>query len=506
MSLADLSTTIARLSPKIKTPLQLTGLIVAGVLYYLGSVSDNLLVQISGGLIGISVIVFGLSLNVLELIPRNRRASFIFMLYAAFGVIIVIFLIVGVYFLIVSGEVGNRAVAAEITGNLLAIQRQERQKLDENLRSKHDIQAKIEKAQLQGPDLIAQLQDRSNGIDSTIEVRQNRLQQIDAALLDLNAPSSKLVDAIQSARKLSYSGLDPPSEMFREPSELEPDLNRLKAALEFQITEGEKQVVRNKIYLAWLRWITGELTMEEALVEAKVIVASHPTRAEPLEFLAEFYFDAGDFSSARITCELWVSQLKRNLPVDQMKLAFSLKELANATRLANGGVSGEDYIQQAEIVYNAAQMKDPVIFALIENDHGGFFLARKDYDGAEALFSKALAYYESPSSSGIGYSFVLHNLGKVNILKYNYKIALVFIEKSIALQEITSGLGTATHVATLQLKGDALRGSGQYKDAKNSYEQAKFIIESRKVRIDLLQYVSHAISETGTLAISTGGM
>lgn len=179
-----------------------------------------------------------------------------------------------------------------------------------------------------------------------------------------------------------------------------------------------------------------------------------------------------------------------------MLLAFALKELATSVRLAKGGTQGIEHIKQAEIEYDLAEKKDPLILATIHNDFGGFYLAKNNLEEAVSRYKAALTYYEKPNSRTYGYSHVLINYGKIHILRGHASKALDILDKAIKVQTYTTGKNTVTYVVTIQLKANALELAGDLKEANALYKEELYLLESRKFRTDLLAYVKESILRT----------
>lgn len=501
MALSEVASTLARVSPKLKTPIQLTGFIVAGILFYLGTTSSppNLLVQISSGLIAISVLVFGVTLNLLANIPEQSRANFVLKLYSIFGGLISLFLIVCVYFLLFSGDIEKRARAAELADNLRKYHESWQAELDQQLRDRELFQGQLRKAELDPPAITNQIAARVNELDGKIAELRRKLTQTEIILTDLSKPAPMLLRAIEAARTVTFSLASASQSAFSVSPVNASDFDRLKVALAKKVQQQSLADAQDSIYLSWLKKISGEITADEAITEAERIWQQHPESLDAIEYLADSYQDAGNFERARQDFEILVKRSENDKTADPMKVAFALMELATATRLARGGVSGKEYIVRAEDTYAIARRQNEVILANIENDFGGFYLASNDLEGAKKKFEKALEYFERPNASHFGYAFALSNLGKIYVRWRMSSLAMEYLNRSIEVQKGSTGLGTATHCVVLQIQGDALLKAGQYAEARRRFETERYIIEKRRVRLDLLNYVKNNIAIAGYL-------
>lgn len=500
MGFAEFAAALARLSPRLKTPVQLTGVIVAGVFFYLASISTppNFLAQVTAGLIGVTVLAFGVVLNQLQHISQARRPGFVLRLYAIFGIIITIFLIVGAYFLLRQDSLGKRAQVEELRINIIAAQEKLNGKLASTLREQARLRQSLASAELSGLAVRQPLLNQLETVSTTIDDQRSELILIDQLLSDLDGPDSRLLGAIGAARAL-IQGSRESSPSFGISSAYAQNIEALKDQLQKQVEDTESSDVRTRIYLAWLRKVTGEVHGDTAVREALLIEAKYPEPPEPKEYVADCYVEIGDFQQARFYYAALVRTLEATHPTQPMRLSFALKNLATYTRLANGGSAGEDLMRRAENVYLNSGIRDPVIYANIENDFGGFHLARNDVHGAVARYESALKYYETDNASRFGYAYVLINLGKAYVLLADYKRALQYLDRAVKVQEQTTGLNTDMHAVTLQLKGDAFRAQHSCKEARLMYERELEILESRRIRSDLLTYVKAKISECDKL-------
>jgi tetratricopeptide (TPR) repeat protein len=487
VDIGSFSAALARISPKLKTPIQLTGFIVAGILFFLASVSKppNLLVQISAGLIAVSILLFGVTLNQVEAIPNQRRAKFIISLYALFGGFAVLLFIISVFFLLMSGDVDRRVRAGELGGIMRSLQSADQAKLTRLVSEQTTIQEQLQKAQLDNPGLSAALGEDLAAVKSEIEALRARLQNEELVLGELGKPSSLTVEVFEAAHKLVGSVL--------VTSGYAAEAENYKDALKKKLQGAERITMRDSIHLAWLRRITGEVKADEAVKEAEAVWRRYPDSVDALEYVASCHGDVGDFANSQKYYGMLVAALEQARPVDAMRLAYGLKDLATMTRLALGGTNGESIIQRAEAVYLNSNRRDEVIYANIENDFGGFYLAREDLEGAKMKFARALEYFRKPNASTYGYAFVLVNLANVYTRQGNPRAALEFLDIASRVQETTTGLSTVTYAMTLQHQGEALQALQRYPEARMAFERERELLQIRGIRPDLLGYVRQAI-------------
>jgi tetratricopeptide (TPR) repeat protein len=503
MALAEVALTLARVSPKLKTPIQLTGVIVAGILFYLGTTSSppNLLVQISSGLIAISVLVFGVTLNLLASIPEQSRANFILKLYAIFGGFISLFLIVCVYFLLFSGNIERRARASELADNLRKYHEGLQAELDKQMHDRSSLQELLKKAELDPPAVTGQIASRLDDLNGRMAEGRQKLAQTEEILADLAKPAPMLIGAIEAARNVTLSLASASQSALSVSTAYADDFDRLKVALSKKVQQQAVADTQDSIYLSWLRKVSGEITADEAIAEAETIWRRHPDSVDAIEYLSVSYEDMGKFEESRQYFDILVKRLEPDKTADPMKVAFALMELATATRLAKGGESGREYIVRAEDTYAIARSQDEVILANIENDFGGFYLARNDLESAKKKYEKALEYFERPNASHFGYAFALLNLGKIYVRWSMASRAMEYLDRSIDVQKRSTGLGTPTHCVVLQLQGDALLKAGQYAEAKRRFEMELYIVDKRKFRLDLMDYVKNNIAIAAYLEV-----
>ncbi|MCP5047793.1 MAG: hypothetical protein GY940_11525 [bacterium] len=94
-------------APKIKTRIQLTGLIIGTVAFLLSTnlVPEKILPRIIGGLIGLPIIFFGMVFHFLKLIPEKIRANFLLrLLKICFSFLLVFFALYLVFLFLPNGN------------------------------------------------------------------------------------------------------------------------------------------------------------------------------------------------------------------------------------------------------------------------------------------------------------------------------------------------------------------------------------------------------------------
>ena len=82
---------LVRIIPKLKTPIQLSGLalLVAAVIVVQSISPGNIQAILAAGMIGVSFIIFGQVLQFMDVFPRNQRALLFLGLFIAFDITIV---------------------------------------------------------------------------------------------------------------------------------------------------------------------------------------------------------------------------------------------------------------------------------------------------------------------------------------------------------------------------------------------------------------------------------
>lgn len=310
MTLATFAMTLAKLSPKLRTPIQLTGFIVAGVLFFIATVSSppNLLVQISAGLIGVSILVFGLILNQVKNIPAAKRASFVIILYGFFGVFVLFLFFGSVFYLYYSGIGERSATANEISRQLIASKETLQSKLDQsNLLLNHEKQSLI-KSDNKPISLYNAIKNRISKLEVDVKNYRNSLNLIDNLLRSLEHPSSVTLTVIEDARRV----LGERNTSFFISTAEAGDLNPIAKALEEDVSESAEEHKQKSIQLAWLRKMDGSANGEQAAKEASRIASMYPGSAQALEYAGFCHTDIGDFESASNYYSALVDTIKKN--------------------------------------------------------------------------------------------------------------------------------------------------------------------------------------------------
>jgi tetratricopeptide (TPR) repeat protein len=494
VDISAFSAALAKASPRIKTPIQLTGLIVAGLFFYLASSSSppNLVAQISAGLIGVTVLLFGIVLNQLSLIKQGSRPVFILALYALFGLLICVFLLVAVYFLLHSPIAETRARANELRDGLLALNASKNAELTAAYKESENIESLIRRTQLNGQNITDDLNARETVSVGKVQRLRLEVDQLSKVIVDLNGPDSTLLKAVELARKLDPTYTPPTPSTFGIAAHA-ADLKDLEGVLSRDVKEDSWQVIRKRVFLAWVRKVQGQIDGPTVLAEANELRETYPNSPEAIEYAADTYVEFGNFPEAKKMYHRLVDLYKN---ADPMKQAFATKNLATYTRLADGGVSGEDLMRRAEYIYLNADHKEGYVLANIENDFGGFYLARNDPVGAISRYNQAREYFEQPKSNKFGYAYVLINLGKAHFLIKQFPKALEFLHLATAEQEKTTGLNTDVYAVTLQNAGDVLYATGKFQEAQDCYERELLLLESRGLRPDLVEYVKTSAAKS----------
>jgi hypothetical protein len=321
VDISAFSAALAKASPRIKTPIQLTGLIVAGLFFYLASSSSppNLVAQISAGLIGVTVLLFGIVLNQLSLIKQGSRPVFILALYALFGLLICVFLLVAVYFLLHSPIAETRARANELRDGLLALNASKNAELTAAYKESENIESLIRRTQLNGQNITDDLNARETVSVGKVQRLRLEVDQLSKVIVDLNGPDSTLLKAVELARKLDPTYTPPTPSTFGIAAHA-ADLKDLEGVLSRDVKEDSWQVIRKRVFLAWVRKVQGQIDGPTVLAEANELRETYPNSPEAIEYAADTYVEFGNFPEAKKMYHRLVDLYKN---ADPMKQAFA---------------------------------------------------------------------------------------------------------------------------------------------------------------------------------------
>lgn len=119
MPIMDLLAKLAETLPKVKTKLQLTGLIalVGGIIATHAARPEALLAQISAGAIGVLFLVFGQVFGSLGQVESQERAKLIFRLFLVFIVFILALVLLTSVFLAREGNPGKSGSTVSVRPN-----------------------------------------------------------------------------------------------------------------------------------------------------------------------------------------------------------------------------------------------------------------------------------------------------------------------------------------------------------------------------------------------------
>lgn len=451
-----------KLIPQIKTPIQLTAFVATIVVFFLirSFAPENIPAQLSGGMIGICIIVFTLVFNFLNLIPSKDRARVILILFGFFSVVVVVLVIVTGYLLLHSK---SNAIAAIVETTNAQLAREESELL---ARLRAVAERKMRESAALSFSEWRELTESESALASqigAIQQRKLRMQdtktQVEAVINEVkrltqrNEDSGVRRQATEAEEALSHGDLAKAHDLFRT----------LAAA-------GEAQTASANFWLGRISEIKADYSSAQQYYQKAADLA--PTEAGYLEASAKVNDVLGRYGEARSIYDKLVS-LYRNMPNRRVELAISLKDAGNVTRFADGNVAAIRYYQEAYDLAKSFKGTDKVALASIANDFGAYYSTMGQYTKASHLYSESLDIYRSQEDkSAFGFAELLNNFGYLRMLQAKYDEALKLLTEAISLETEIMGTNVPLLAITTANLANAYLEYGNLGEARTKYEHA----------------------------------
>lgn len=475
-----LASFLQRVVPRIKTFIQLSGLALGAVIFYLAYISNppNLPAQVTGGLIAVSVLVFTLSLNVLTQLPKQSRAKFILILFSVFVVASTIFLALSIIFLLKSGNIANAATANELAASLRNERSQVLQQLDARIGDKTRLDQQISRSS-GGP--FAQIEEYRTERQTVLEDinhKRTRLMRLDALLDDLTRPNPKIIDAIRDAER--ELGRAPSSEDISRYNKataaiLKGDMEPLKELIEKKQIVSEGEFVKNTLDRGWLSQVDGDYKTARQYYEKALAVA--PRWPRVLEAMADIYMFDGDQTAALRTWDELVKIREAERPQNITSIALAYKDRATASWRSGDYDGARDHYIKAQDAFERSPNKEQVVLANLCNERAWYQTLLGNFERAAEDYETANAYFSSPGSSDYGRPHFLNNYGVFLLNEFKVADAIQYFKYSIEAQGKTIGLGTELNGTTFWNWAEAESTRGNYGPSDELFARSKVIYD-----------------------------
>lgn len=468
--------------PKLRTLTQLSGLSIGLVLFLVAYVSNppNLPALIAAGLIGTSVLLFTLSLNVLGVLPEGQRVKFILASFFGFLATVTIFFSIAIYFLLNSQASEQKGRASSLVNELRQKYSFLQAKSETLVRDKKEFKQNIEAAS-SGPyaDLTT-WEGRYSEIDAVLTDTVKQMEIVVQLLSDLASPNTHLTEIISRAErnlgaqpKESLTLISAASAATR-PGNLAEDFG---ARILNGISSDDNSYITKCLDAAWVYEVRGQYEEAQVTLEKLDSVGRAKNNPRVLETKAELAAIQGKFSdSINLTDEL-IKLLESATTPDFMAIALARKDRASRS-WANGDLpTAEKFYRLAKDAYERSPAPRKVVNANIQNELGYYYYLKGDLPRSSETFQTAGAYFDVVGSSNYGKPHTFNNIALLYTKLGRYTDAKKYLRRSIEIQEEMIGKRTRLHATALINLANLLLQVGEFKDAEVGFEEAETILE-----------------------------
>jgi tetratricopeptide (TPR) repeat protein len=456
--------------PKIKTRIQLSGLIVTLVVVFLirAFAPENTPAQICGGMIGICIIIFTLVFNFLSEFPEGDRARVVLTLFIVFSVTIVTLVALTGYFLLMDS---SRAYSALYDTAKKQLEEKE-DALNADLKKLAERKIR-EQAVLTFADW--------KEITTSEELTRAQLLAIEDRKMHMENIKTRAKAVVDEINLLASSG-EPGNnaEVRKQASDAQSafsqgDLNKAGVLFQGLARAGQEQTADANFWLGRLSEL--QANYPEARSYYRVAHERAPDKLRYVEDLAKIEEELGSLKSAQSLYETLVAEY-RTKPDHRVNLVMALKDLGNVTRFLDGTQAALQYYAEAFAIAKSLQDDDKVQFALVANDFGAFYAALGSFSKAEELYDASLDIYRSRKDKyAFGYADVLNNLGFLYAVRGDYRKAELFLKEAIQLEADTSGTNVPLFAVSTGNLAYTYAESGKFSDSEERYQTALAVAE-----------------------------
>jgi tetratricopeptide (TPR) repeat protein len=456
-----LSTTI----PKIKTRIQLAGVVFSIAAYVIIKIvaPSNIHAQISGGAVGVCLIVFGLVFPYIDQFPARDRAKLVLGLFAMFGLVVLALVISTGYFLAtaqhqITSEALD-AVTARLTNEEKTLEKQ-RDELDARLKEERDMLPYAEWDQIRQTrqTVLAEIEAIRTRIDNLSDVATrmaaigDELRRI-AAGADYGLPAGLRNDA-NDAQKAFYEG----------------DFAQAKALFAHVTEAGDRAAADGLFWSARIDEVEGKL--DDAKSKYLSALSRDADNPKLIEAAARISVLRGEYGEARDLFSRLVDARKRQGAAPGI-IAVALRDLATMHRFLDEIPEARRTFEDAFALAQSQRAHDATAVALVANDFGGFYWQTCEYAEAEQMYQLALDIYkEKAYANEYGYAEAENNLGLLYYSEGRYGDAETVLTRSLERARDTVGPRTFEYANNRANLGALYLDLGEFRRSEDFYARA----------------------------------
>jgi tetratricopeptide (TPR) repeat protein len=453
-----------KILPRIKTHIQLSAFLATVVIFLLIRLfqPDNVPAQISGGMIGICIIVFSLVFNFLHVFPERDRARVVLVLFSIFAGVVLVLVGVTSYLLV---HRTNTAYQAIVETARTELSRKEAE-LQTELKSVADQKVR-EAAVLSFSDwkTLTETEERLASQIATIQERRMRMQdaasQAQAIVSEIRLLTQAAAGTTAEVRR---QALDAEAALWKGDLEKAQDLFRLVAQ------SGVNQTASANFWLGRVSELKADFTgAREAYLKALTLAPSEPRYIDAVAKIEEIL---GNYGAALDHYDSLV-QLYRSMPAKKTDLVIALKDAANVSRFMDGTAKAQQYYSEAYQIAKTFRGPDEIAFASVANDFGAFYMSIGGYDNAEKLYAESLTIYgKKNDNAAFGYAELLNNFGYLRLLTADYVTAMELLVKAINIEAEIMGTNVPLFAISTANLANVHMEHGDLGEARIKFETA----------------------------------
>jgi eukaryotic-like serine/threonine-protein kinase len=221
--------------------------------------------------------------------------------------------------------------------------------------------------------------------------------------------------------------------------------------------------------------ITAREVLDRGVEKIDTNLSEQPElKSELLDTMGRVYRQLGLYDSAKGLLKESLRLRRQFLDPDDLRIAYSLHNLANVLRELGENADAEPLISEAISIQRESGDTENLDYASGLNNLGAILEEKKELDQAEALYKESLAIKRSlPDVEEDDIARGLNNLGKLYYGRGDYATAEPYYREALAIRRrISKGLpdpGTAINLSNLASlladKGDLTESEALYREA-----------------------------------------
>ncbi|MBY5816065.1 tetratricopeptide repeat protein [Rhizobium leguminosarum] len=460
---------LEKVIPKLKGLVQLTGLLVAIIAFLFLRILDpsNIPAQLTGGFIGIFMLICGLAFNVISRIPQKHRLFYILSIIGMFVLGVIILFAMVIYLITSSDSYAIREIKSAVSGELSRRKEELVQAIAQGesaLNTAQSIESRQQFAKEIGEKrkLLSELQAAQADDEAIERTVRNLVEQTATSARDADTAAAAYTSAL--SQLANPDGVTPPDAVFDR-----------------MITKGKRLAANGFFARAQLLELRGDYRAADE--NYRQAVATNNDAKIVIKY-ADFLTSLQRGSDAIAVLSPTVREIEKTPGSAGVELVSAYGILGDAYQILEDTDSAEAAYQSGIRVADNLPGDESILTGILEGQLATLYSYTGKNAEASVLFAKAISVYEKTRTSyefqgyGTSYAGMLHQAAVNEFILGNYVEAK---KKQIQANGIYEDLGVKNSInwaISLSTLAIAAYRVGDLKTAISSAEKSQKVFLS----------------------------